>query len=55
MHKNLYCEKCYKELYGKTKQEVYEVSYEKFICSKCGKKRQVIVNVRKNYGVIDNQ
>lgn len=55
MGRNLYCEECYDNLYGKDKEKKYEISYEKFICSKCGRKKQMIVNIHRNNDILKDE
>lgn len=55
MGRNLYCKECYNKLYGKEKVEGYEISYEKFICSKCGRKKQIVVNIHRNYDILKDE
>lgn len=43
------CYKCYKKIYNSNiTKNAAEMSYIKLICQGCGKKRNIVVNVKKN-------
>lgn len=46
-NKKLLCTECYKEEYTLKDDERVEISFEKFVCSRCGEIKPVVVNVHK--------